>query len=142
MEVRRTVHYKGNSLNAPNPTQKRLKKQITGNFGTIQPGDPILPSYEPKVCATKECIWCAARQPFFAIRCRNCGNCQYCGLLIDNNYGCRFCGNQLDEHLKQVYAEITLRAAESRSASPNNENPGITHVGPKTRSRGPVHSAS
>lgn len=105
MENRRTIHYAGNTVVAPHPSRKNLQKRHAGNRlkdVTNQPEEnQKMMTVEQKVCATLECIWCATAFEEYSIRCRVCGNCQYCGMFCPNPNECFHCGNELPEQYRR-----------------------------------------
>lgn len=103
METRRNIHNTGRSMNVPQPNKKNLKRRFAGNHlkkDTIHKKNKIMPQIQ-KQCVTSECVWCATKFETESIRCRVCGNCQYCGMFCVNASSCMLCGNQLPHELKQ-----------------------------------------
>jgi len=104
METRRTIHYAGNTVDIPHPSRKNLKRRFSGNplkKALMNDDVEIKPmTVIPKVCATTQCVWCAVEFESEAIRCRVCGNCQYCGMFCTSKNECSNCGNMLPPELR------------------------------------------
>lgn len=111
MEDRRTIHYAGNTVIAPHPSRKNLQRRFAGNnLKTVSITDEVtVTNVEQKVCATSQCVWCEAKFDDYAIRCRICGNCQYCGRFCANASMCMLCGNQLPDELKSDQPRRVVR---------------------------------
>jgi len=96
---------------APHPSRKNLERRFAGNKlkeTSIEDGVNVT-TVEEKVCATLQCVWCAAMFEDYAIRCRVCGNCQYCGRFCANASGCMLCGNKLPDELKSDQPRRVVR---------------------------------
>lgn len=102
METGSNLYYEGNTVVPPSPGMKRrwraYKQTDVWDF------QEKVMSYEPKICATNNCLWC--NQSFdgrYAIICKRCRNCQYCGLRSSTGMDvCRLCGNKLPDDLRAV----------------------------------------
>ncbi len=98
MQSRRTVHYKGNSVSPARPSKANIKRrQAREASGT---NELKVMDGQPKVCATLMCVWCGNSFDDYAIRCKVCGLCQYCGVLTPDSNGCTTCANILPVELK------------------------------------------
>ena len=102
MESRRNIYYRGNTVIAPHPSRRNLEKRHKGNqLKKVTIATELKPTtVEEKVCATTQCVWCANTFEREAIRCRVCGNCQYCGRFCTSANYCTQCGNQLPPELR------------------------------------------
>ena len=112
MENRRTIHYTGNTVIAPHPSRKNLERRHAGNCLkeiTNRPDELKLMTQERKVCATLQCIWCATSFEEYSIRCRVCGNCQYCGMFCENPNECNHCANVLPEEFRRPEERRVVR---------------------------------
>jgi hypothetical protein len=114
VETRRTIHYSGNTVIPPHPSRKNLEKRHAGNHlkdVTNQPEDnqKLMSNIGEKICATLECTWCATSFEDYSIRCRVCGNCQYCGMFCPNTNECTNCGNILPEEFRRVDERRVVR---------------------------------
>lgn len=105
MENRRPVHYKGNTLDIPEPQKKFSKKELRVKFGREK---NIIHEYEKKVVMTSLCAFCGNRSDEYRSICRFCGTCQYCGLRSNQRDLCRFCGNS--DIIKQKRVKKTFTA--------------------------------
>ena len=110
MEDRRTIYYRGNSVIAPHPGLKnrRRRNQMPLKETTLDK-ELSVTTVEPKVCATSQCVWCDVKFEKYEIRCRVCGNCQYCGRFCPDRRGCRLCGNQLPDELQEPRTKPLVR---------------------------------
>ena len=98
MQSRRTVHYQGNSVTPPRPSKANLaRRRARVEAGT---NELKIVDSTPKTCATLECVWCGTAFDDYAIRCKQCGLCQYCGTLCPDSNGCTTCANILPDELK------------------------------------------
>lgn len=104
MENRRSIYYAGNTVAAPRPSRKNLKRRFAGNpLKRELMNDTVevkMNTVEEKVCATTQCVWCEVPFDKPSIRCRVCGNCQYCGRFCQFSSGCTSCGNKLPPELQ------------------------------------------
>lgn len=98
METRPNLYYPGNTVIAPHPGRKRLKKTLDVPGGYIPHEGRVFTPEErtDKVCAVSKCVWCGYRTDQYFITCPKCENCQYCGYrdMVDP-YRCFLCGNYL-----------------------------------------------
>lgn len=98
MQSGRTIHYKGNSVSPARPSRANLaRRKAREANGT---NELKIVDSQRKTCATLECVWCGAGFDDYAIRCRVCGLCQYCGVIAQDSNGCSTCANILPEELK------------------------------------------
>lgn len=99
MESRFRVHYQRNTVAAPSPGRKRIKKTMQQR-GYVHLGKKM--DYSPKTCATSRCVWCEASfGDQFRTICPVCRNCQYCGLASTASLSdCSNCGNKPDRGMR------------------------------------------
>lgn len=102
MEAGRSIYYKGNTLAGPHPNAKNRRKRQLIAAGEQNAPDKVMP-HEPKTCATSQCVWCGNAFPdgMHLVVCMFCHTCQYCGLVSYSSDACPYCGNMLDDNLKQ-----------------------------------------
>lgn len=109
METGRSIYYAGNTVAAPQPGRDNLRRR-SGHLKDIAINDEVKPmTVEEKVCATSQCVWCGTEFEQESIRCRVCGNCQYCGMFCVNASYCIQCGNKLPDELKQNRTRRVVR---------------------------------
>ena len=87
---------------APNPSRRNIERRA-GHLKDVAINDELrMMEVTEKVCATSQCVWCGTNFDDYAIRCRVCGNCQYCGMFCVNASKCIHCGNKLPDELKKT----------------------------------------
>lgn len=113
MENRQSIHYTGNTVIPPHPSAKNLKRRFAGNpikeITNMPETEQKVMTFEPKVCASLECTWCGHAFEQYSIRCRVCGNCQYCGMFCYSENQCTNCGNQLPDEFKRTDERRVVR---------------------------------
>lgn len=112
MEDGRSIYYKENTVIAPHPSAKNLAKR-QGDFGMLLPqyqdvDDLSIMTYEPKVCAMLQCVWCHLNFDDYRVTCLRCNNCQYCGYLTYAFDECVHCGNKLPDELRPDWVNKTI----------------------------------
>lgn len=107
MENRTSVHYRGNTLKAPNPGRKRKNKVFGRKRETYVFTARLPQDTSDKIVATKVCVWCEYKADHYFITCNNCNNCQYCGNVDHvDAYRCFICGNYLPDELRNEPVRI------------------------------------
>ena len=98
MQSRHTIYYEKNSVEPPRPSAKNIQKRRANEKAGLVELKNV--SNERKTCATLSCVWCGNGFDDYAVRCKTCGLCQYCGSACPDYNGCTTCGNILPEELK------------------------------------------
>ena len=103
MQNRQPIQYGRNTVIIPHPAAKNLRRRnAVGLKNETLDTELKIMTFERKVCATNECVWCKVEFDSYQIRCRVCGNCQYCGMFCPDASGCTNCGNELPADLFTV----------------------------------------
>lgn len=95
MESRRALHHRSNTIK-PKHDKKHGEKIRSKKRHHIDDKVEIIESTD-KVYARIDCVWCGLEFDDYSIRCRSCGNCQFCGMLCPDALGCRLCGNHMPD---------------------------------------------
>lgn len=112
MESGRSIYYQENTVIAPHPSAGNLAKRV-GEVGQLAPGQDGMKimTYEAKVCATLQCVWCHFNFEDYRVVCLRCNNCQYCGFLTNAFDECVHCGNKLPDELRTDWENRTIMVA-------------------------------
>lgn len=108
MEIGCPIHYHGNTVIGPHPNEKNRRKRAAGVASGVIDDSKIMP-FVPKVCASRQCVFCGMAFPEISVVCQFCRSCQYCGLISDNRLSCRQCGNSLPVDLRPSGERKTVR---------------------------------
>lgn len=108
METGCPIHYHGNTVIGPHPSDKNRRKRAANVAHGKLDQSKIMPN-KRKVCASNQCVFCGMAFPEYAIVCQFCRACQYCGLISDSKLHCRQCGNRLPDEFIQSNDRKTVR---------------------------------
>lgn len=108
METGCPIHYHGNTVIGPHPSERNRRKRAAA-VATDTVVDNKIPPDAPKVCASNQCAFCGMAFTEWAIVCQFCRACQYCGLLSHSKLDCRQCGNSLPVELRPDVERKTVR---------------------------------
>lgn len=108
METGCPIHYHGNTVIGPHPSEKNRAKRAAGVANGIVAQSKIM-DFEVKVCASSQCAFCGMAFPEWSVVCQFCRSCQYCGLISHSKVACRLCGNHLPDELAKTNDRKTVR---------------------------------